>query len=393
MVYPQHDIGFVHIAAKFTGVELKHTTLNNQGEVKKVIHEEGSVPVLRTQDGSITGSTAIARHFARLADDKSLLGNDEFEQAQVDEYMNLVDLQVHPQAKTIMYLLTGRIPCENHHKLNHIVGELKKSLEYYNKVLEGQDYLVGNHLTLVDVQLASHILYPLSFAINPPFRNKILNLMNWFYRVTSHKDLFSQVFGKVKLATKVLKVPEPVKKKEEPKKKEKKEDKKEEKKEKKEEKKDDLPPTKLVLDDFKRFIINSPDKINDLTNFLKKDFEKEAWSIWHLKYEIYKDEGSVLHKTGNLMNGFIERAEACRRGAFGMHAVIGDEPNLEIEGVWMWRGQDVMPEMKEHPSFEYYQSRKLDVDKTEDVKIIQDFWCQGVGDKMNGKTCQRKAHM
>lgn len=391
MVYPQHDFGFAHVAAKFAGVDYKATVLSDQGEVKKTIHEEGSVPVLRTSEGTITTSSAIARYFGRVAADKHLLGKDEFEIAQVDEYMNLIDLEIRPQAKTIMYLLTGRIPCETHHKLNHIVNELKKSLEYYNQVLENQEFLVGDHITLADIQLATYIFYPLSFAVNVPFRNKVLKLMTWFYKITSHEDIFTSIFGRVKLSTKVLKPPQPPKTKEEPKKVEKK---KEEKKEKKKvEKKDALPPTKINLEDFKRFIINSKNKVEDLNKFLTTEFEKENWSIWHLKYEIYKDEGSVIHKTGNLCNGFMERAEACRKDSFGVHCVIGDEPNLEIEGVWMWRGLDVMPSMKDHVSFEYYQAKKLDITKSEDVKIIQDFWCGAEGDKMNGKTCQRRSHM
>lgn len=383
------------MAARFAGVDFKSVALKSQAEVKKVVHEEGSVPVLRTSEGSITTTTAIARHFARLAQDKKLLGSDETEEAQVDEFMNSANLEVQTHCNAIMYMLTGRIPCDNHHKLNHIIGELKKSLENYNKILEGREFLVGDHITLADIQLASYIVYPLAFAVNPPFRNKVLNFMNWFYRVTSLDGHFEAVFGKVKLATKVLKPPQPIKKKEEPKKKEDKKDaKKEEKKPKKEEaKKEEHAPTKINLDDFKRFIINSKNKVEDLSKFLKEEHERDNWSIWFMKYQIYKDEGKELHKTGNLCNGFIERAEACRRGAFGVHCVIGEEPNLEIEGVWMWRGQDVMPEMKDHPSFEYYDVRKLDLDKSEDVQLIEDFWCRGVGDKMNGKTCQRRTHM
>jgi glutathione S-transferase len=98
-----------------------------------------------------------------------------------------------------MYLLTGRIPCESHHKLNYIVGELKKHLEEINKNLEGRDYLVGKSITLADIQLATFLRLPLSLAINPPFRNKVLNLMNWYYRITSQDGHFESTFGKLKL--------------------------------------------------------------------------------------------------------------------------------------------------------------------------------------------------
>ena len=28
---------------------------------------------------------------------------------------------------------------------------------------------------------------------------------------------------------------------------------------------------------------------------------------------------------------------------FGVHGIYGDEPNLHVRGVWMWRGQEETP--------------------------------------------------
>lgn len=199
LIYAKHQYSYVHLAAKFAGVGYKATALDNEGQIKKVIHEEGSVPVLKTSEGSITTSLAISRHLARLSSNKTLLGSDQFEEAQVDELMNMINLQVQPLCKSIMYMLTGRIPCENPQKMKHIVGELKANLDWYNKELEGKDFLVGKQITLADIQLAATIAYPLSFAINPQSRNKILNIMNWYHRVTSADGHFESIFGKIKL--------------------------------------------------------------------------------------------------------------------------------------------------------------------------------------------------
>jgi len=88
------NYNFAHVAAKFAGVDVKTTILHEDSEVKKLIHEEGSVPVFKDEHGTITGTTAIARYFARQAADKNLLGCDEFDEALVDEYMNLADLDI-----------------------------------------------------------------------------------------------------------------------------------------------------------------------------------------------------------------------------------------------------------------------------------------------------------
>jgi elongation factor 1-gamma len=57
--------------------------------------------------------------------------------------------------------------------------------------------------------------------------------------------------------------------------------------------------------------------------------------------------------TCNLLNGFLQRLESFRKYAFGVHGVYGEEPSLEIRGVWVWRGLDHPMELKEHPSYDY----------------------------------------
>ena len=53
----------MHLAARFAGVEYKPVTLQTQDEVKA--HKE-PLPTLRTKDGNINGSSAIARYHTHL---------------------------------------------------------------------------------------------------------------------------------------------------------------------------------------------------------------------------------------------------------------------------------------------------------------------------------------
>jgi len=41
------------------------------------------------------------------------------------------------------------------------------------------------------------------------------------------------------------------------------------------------------------------------------------------------------------MNGFLQRIDNFRNHCFSMMAILGDEPNLEIEGVWLFRGKGI----------------------------------------------------
>jgi len=62
---------------------------------------------------------------------------------------------------------------------------------------------------------------------------------------------------------------------------------------------------------------------------------------------------------------------------FARHGVFGEEPNLEVMGVWLCRGPKEIPDglLKEHPQFEYYKTRQLDPRNNEkDNKMVREFF-------------------
>mmetsp|Transcript_10128 Transcript_10128/g.7593 ORF Transcript_10128/g.7593 Transcript_10128/m.7593 type:complete len:199 (+) Transcript_10128:654-1250(+) len=176
------------------------------------------------------------------------------------------------------------------------------------------------------------------------------------------------------------------KKKEEPKKQEKEEKPKEEKKE--VDPLDVLPPTKFELDPFKKFFVNHEDKRGEGMKHFFENYDREGYCIYFLDYEKYEGEGVVLYQTRNLLNGFLQRIDHFRKHVFASHMLMGEEPSLEIQGVWMFRGKGIPQQMHDHPQFEYYKLRELSVDNEDDRKLITDFWAAKAGDVVNGLTVQ-----
>ncbi len=78
--------------------------------------------------------------------------------------------------------------------------------------------------------------------------------------------------------------------------------------------------------------------------------------------------------TKNLMDGFLQRIEHFRNYTMARHCVLGEEPNLEIKGLWLWRGTEIPFEMKDHPQFEYYTARRLSHTNEDDKKLVESFW-------------------
>jgi len=144
------------------------------------------------------------------------------------------------------------------------------------------------------------------------------------------------------------------------------------------------------LYDFKTLFVNHPDKKGAGTDTMYEMLDWEGWSFWHLHYDIYEGEGDKLHVCNNLMGGFLSRAEHTFKYCFGRHAVLGKEGTLQIMGVWLMRGTE-LPDglVKEHPQFEYYNTRKLDPrNNKDDDKTIREWFGGAEGDTMSGLECR-----
>jgi len=175
----------------------------------------------------------------------------------------------------------------------------------------------------------------------------------WFTRVTRLPH-FTRAFGFVKVCQKSLKPPKlPVKekpkveKKAEPVAHAKPEAAEEEKKEKNP--LEALPPTAFDLFSFKTYFVNVPDKRGaGHAEFMSK-VDKEGYTFWYLHYEKFGDEGRIAYKFQNLLEGFIQRLEGFRKYSFGKICMLGEEPNFELMGVLLVRGQVIPQELIDHP--------------------------------------------
>ena len=151
---------------------------------------------------------------------------------------------------------------------------------------------------------------------------------------------------------------------------------------------DALPPSPWNFFDFKTLMVNHKDKAGAGMEALKEQYDKDGYTFWFLQYDKYKGEGEVLYKTENLMKGFLQRFDHFRKHCLARVCILGEEPKLEIEGVWCFRGQEIPFEMKDHPQFEYYHHRKIDFNNKKDFQLIREFWSAEIGKKARGMKIQ-----
>eukprot|EP00742_Colponemidia_sp_Colp-10_P000397 GILJ01000435.1.p1 GENE.GILJ01000435.1~~GILJ01000435.1.p1 ORF type:complete len:438 (+),score=108.38 GILJ01000435.1:184-1314(+) len=355
----------------------------------------GKIPVLETENGAIFESNAIARYVARMRADTGLYGATFFEAGQVEQWIDYTVSEVETPAAALVYPVFGWIPYDAN-VAQQATSDLKKAFAIINDHLLTHTYLVGNQVTLADVILACTLILPFRTVVGPEFRKPYGNLVRWLDTLV-HLPEFVAVWGRVdfaKVAQSAVGAPAPAAKpKKEAAKKEEKpkaEPKPKAEKPKADEEMDEddepkakrqanpldsLPPSTMVLDEWKKVYSNTRDLYGEAMPKFWSMLDTNGYSLWFCEYNKAAGEGEVLFMTLNLVSGFLQRLDKLRKYAFGSMGVYGVEPNLEIEGCWLFRGQEIPFEMKDHPSFEYYNFRRVDLSSAADKKLVEDYWC------------------
>jgi elongation factor 1-gamma len=278
-------------------------------------------------------------------------------------------------------------------------------LQHINGALASTGFLCGSQLTLADVSVFSTLVLPFRMVFDDAFLAEFEAFRTWFAGIAERAEV-AGVWGKIHRCRVSHPVPEPRQKREkapakkpaQPKKKEEGKAKPEPKK-KEEEKKaaapaaapakkpqnplELLPPSPFVMDTWKKLYSNNP--VDYSMEEFWKIFDKEGWSLWKLRYDKLEDECTVVYMTNNQVKGFLQRMEAFRKWSFGYMGIYGDEPNLDIKGVFLWRGQEIAQELKDHPQFEYFSPQKLDPDSAETRALVNEYWSKtNEGDMVEG---------
>jgi elongation factor 1-gamma len=357
------------------------------------LNPQGKIPVLETPEGPIYESLAIVRHAARVG--QKLGGESVYEQALVDQWLSWVMTELSIVFPQFLYQTYGfDMP-----HLTSNLSEIKRAREafighltFLDQQLEGKSALVGSALTIADYAVVASIYQALAFTVSADERAKLGNVTKLVAAVAETAP-FKKWYGRVRYVDTPAQIPKKAKV-------EKVEKKKEEKPKKedqpmdadelaKEPKKDEtqFPESALNLMTFKTFFINEPDRDVAIAKFWE-EFKDGEWSLWHLKYIKYPGEGEKVYRTNNLLRTFLDRLEQVRKHIFGTHMILGDEPSLDIEGVWLVRGPELFKEITEIDVYDTYEWVKLDSTKDADRLLLKDFWTHKKEDEeqVQGKT-------
>lgn len=90
-------------------------------------------------------------------------------------------------------------------------------------------------------------------------------------------------------------------------------------------------------------------------------WDPKGFSIWTCHdTEKVKDSFRIARTA---VDSFCTRAQACRRFAWGVMFIYGEKEEVNdytLAGCWIFRGQDIINEMKAHDGFDYMAFKKRD---------------------------------
>ncbi|KAJ3055929.1 Elongation factor 1-gamma 1 [Rhizophlyctis rosea] len=388
--YPNNvRVAKVLIAAAYNGLEVEEVHIQMGVDNKKpeflAKFPLGKVPTFESNDGFyLYESNAIAYYVASLKQGTTLLGANQKEAAEIQQWITLADNELAPIAAAWLFPIFGFIP-ENPANTKKAQEDIKRVLEVLNQHLLKKTFFVGETITLADIVLATSLVQFYRNVFDPSFRAPYKNLNRWFNTVVNQPKV-QKVLGEVVLAEKMAVAEK--KKVEKPKAEKPKADAKP-KAEKKPAKKDDdeedepsyadekpagknpldlLPKSTFDLENWKRFYSNN-DTRPTAVNWFWENYDKEGFSLWKAVYK-YNDELTMTFMSSNLVGGFFQRLERARKYAFGSLVVLGEDNNNAIQGYFVFRGHGVPAEVTDAADYESYNFTRAD---DQDAKIREEF--------------------
>lgn len=296
----------------------------------------------------------------------------------------------------------------NKQHVNAAKENLKEAFSFMNGILSSQTFMVGERITYADITCALTLRSAYENVLTPEWRADFPHVNRWFMTVINQPGVKS-VIGDVTLAVqeaqfdakKFAEVSGKAKKEAAPKK-EKPKKEQQPKKEKKaapaaaapEPAKEakpadpwgDVPKFTLDMDSWKRFFSNN-DEAKSLEHFwsIITPEVKEHYSLWYCDYK-YADELTMDFMAANLVGGMYQRIEKLRKHAFASMVVGGKTRDLNITGLWFWRGQTLAFERSPDWQIDYevYAWKKLDWDAPATKALVSIYW-KWEGNDFGGK--------
>lgn len=152
-------------------VDIDFATREQFSEAFTNINPMQTVPVLTLGDGTVLNdSQAVCEYLDRVYGERSVMGNDVVQRAEVCSMRRIAEFEV-------LYNLMLAFQHSHPSKAERVeqvpefvapsIARAIKALPYFEKALEGRDYLVTDHITFADIVLYLGLDFGKAVKVNP----------------------------------------------------------------------------------------------------------------------------------------------------------------------------------------------------------------------------------
>ena len=164
--------------------------------------QTGTFPYLKTEHGALSEAYAIV-HYLAATYNKALLGANEWEQAQVNQWVQFAHCEISRYSKALVYPIFGFYEY-NSAEGSRALSEIKEWLKNLDKVLDAKDHIVGDSYTLADLEVFFALRGYFQLVFPEEVRKTLPNVTAWFNKLASNAHVVAS-YGR----TLLCKVPQP----------------------------------------------------------------------------------------------------------------------------------------------------------------------------------------
>ena len=172
-------------AARIAGVHVqvviadKATTSGKEWKEWNKQNITQQLPILETPQGMIAETVAILKYLARQNPDSGLLGQSRLQRAQVEQWLSYANCHIGANVEVIESTLFGYIETFQD-EFNTATSDIKSQIKTLDTRLNGQDWLVGERLTLADLYVAALLTVPYSLTLDAGYQKAMGNVTSWY---------------------------------------------------------------------------------------------------------------------------------------------------------------------------------------------------------------------
>ncbi|XP_068610674.1 valine--tRNA ligase [Brachionichthys hirsutus] len=154
------------------------------------------------EGGSILSGAAAVSWYLALKGKRA--GVDAKQQSQVWQWLSFADNELTPVSCAVVFPLMGMMVVDKKAQKSSR-AELMRVLKAFDRALEPRTFLVGEGVTLADMAVATAVLLPFRYVLEPSDRKVLTNVTRWFTTCVNQPE-FLKVLGTTDLCEKMVPV-------------------------------------------------------------------------------------------------------------------------------------------------------------------------------------------